>query len=142
MRWSLIIRTLACCIVGSSAQADLCSDIRLLHEQGGEMTLALPGTDLTTVCTRSLMLSGGSQVHCGWAFPYRASAATGAFQQLLEKVKACADGAQATADPDVNHPDFYELRTYRLSDHDVGVSLKDKAALGETYVFLRVAPLD
>lgn len=141
MRSSLPICALACFLTGTAAQADLCSKIRSLPAQKGEMTLTLSGANRTTVCTRSLMLSGGSQVHCGWAFPYRAVAASKTFQQLLADVKDCTDGASAAADPDVNHPDFYELQTFRLSDTEVGVSLKDKAALEETYVFLRVAPL-
>ncbi len=97
---------------------------------------------MPTPCKSSLMLSGGTQVHCGWAFPYRAPAAKDAFQGLLAAVTACSGGrVDTTADQDVNHPDYYDLQTFRWIDREIGVSLKDKAGLGETYVFLRVAPL-
>lgn len=82
-------------------------------------------------------------MHCGWAFPYREAPAQKAFQQLLSEVTACAEGNQASlADQHVNHPDYYDLQTFQLNDREIGVSLKDKAALGETYVFLRVSPLN
>ncbi len=82
-------------------------------------------------------------MHCGWAFPYRAPEATAAFERLVTTIAACL-GAEAsvTADLDVNHPDFYDLRTFQSKGREIGVSLKDKAGLSETYVFLRIAVQD
>ncbi len=130
-------------LVGSAAHANLCDDTLLLGAQSDDLTLTLPGTQMATQCTRSLVLSGGSQVHCGWAFPYRAPEANVAFERLVTAVSACL-GAEAImmADQDVNHPDFYDLQTFHLKGQEIGVSLKDKAGLSETYIFLRIAVPD
>ena len=49
-------------------------------------------------------------------------------------------GQQATLhiDQSVNHPDYYALRRYETAQADVSVSVKDKSALGNTFVFIRV----
>ena len=126
--------------VGSAAQADMCDKTLPLGACNSDLTLTLPGTEISTKCTRSLMLSGGSQVHCGWAFPYRAPAA---FERLVRTVAAClGTEASMTVDQDVNHPDFYDLQTFQSKGREIGVSLKDKAGLSETYVFLRIAVPD
>lgn len=129
--------------VGSAAQADMCDKTLTLGTRNADLTLTLPGTEMSTKCTRSLVLSGGSQVHCGWVFPYRAPEATVAFERLVRAVATCL-GAEAsmTADQDVNHPDFYDLQTFQSKGREIGVSLKDKAGLSETYVFLRIAVSD
>lgn len=130
-------------IAGSAAQADFCDDSLTLGTRGVDISLTPPGTDVIPKCTHSLMLSGGAQVHCGWAFPYRDPAATTVFEHLVTTVTNClGEAARMTADQDVNHPDFYDLRTFQLNGREIGVSLKDKAALSETYVFLRVAVPD
>ena len=128
---------------GSAAHANICDDALMLGTQSADLILTLPGTQMPTQCTRSLVLSGGSQVHCGWAFPYRAPEATVAFERLVATVSECL-GAEATmtADPDVNHPDFYDLQTFQMKGQEIGVSLKDKAGLSETYIFLRIAVPD
>jgi hypothetical protein len=41
-------------------------------------------------------------------------------------------------DQSVNHPDAYDLRLFRLDGAEFAVSLKDKGALQQTLVFLRV----
>ena len=129
--------------LGSPVRADLCDDTLTLGTTGTDITLTLPTTDMSTKCRRSLVLSGGSQVHCGWAFPYRAPEATAAFERLVTAIAACL-GAEAsvTADLDVNHPDSYDLQTFQSKGREIGVSLKDKAGLSETYVFLRLAVQD
>ena len=143
MRLFLALSVTAAIATGSAARADFCQHIRALDGQSRDITLVLPTTGTSAKCTRSLVLSGGSQVHCGWAFAYRASEATLAFQYLVSTVSACPGAAaHVTADLDVNHPDFYDLQTFRLGGQEIGVSLKDKAALSETYVFLRVAVPD
>lgn len=129
--------------VGSAAEADMCEKTLTLGTSNADLTLTLPGTEKSTKCTRSLVLSGGSQVHCGWAFPYRAPEATAAFERLVRTVAAClGTEASMTADQDVNHPDFYDLQTFQSKGREIGVSLKDKAGLSETYVFLRIEVSD
>lgn len=126
-------------VAGSAASADFCLNIRALDAQTDQLTLSLPDTGETTDCTRALTLSGESQLHCGWAFSYRAPAATKAFQRLVKTVTDCLGaGATVTTDPRVNHPDSYHLQTFELEGREFGVSLKDKASLSKSIVFLRV----
>jgi hypothetical protein len=129
--------------LGSATHADLCDDTLTLGTKSDDLTLSLPGTEMPALCTRSMALTGGTQVHCAWAFPYRSPAATAAFDRLVSAVAACL-GAEAsvTEDLHVNHPDFYDLQTFQLKGLEIGVSLKDKAGLSETYVFLRIAVQD
>ena len=131
-----------CCaiaVMASAASAELCRDIRTIDGQSGETLLTLPFTGQTTTCMRSLILGGGAQLHCGWAFSYRADEASRAFDDLVSTVAEClGDEARITADLDVNHPDYYDLQTFSLDGREIGVSLKDKATLSETYVFLRI----
>jgi hypothetical protein len=126
-------------IAGSMARADLCGDIRALDAQSNDVSVTLPVSGEVTKCTRSLVLSGGSQLNCGWAFTYRAPAASEAFENLIATITDCLGAAaHVTADLNVNHPDFYDLQTFRLEGQEIGISLKDKASLSETYIFLRV----
>ena len=99
-------------------------------------TFALPdGTEGT--CSTSLELSGARAQNCRWPFTYRAPEATEAFDAVLKATAACL-GVQPVADQDVNHPDSYDLRTFHTDTAQVAVSIKDKGALQQTYVFLRI----
>ncbi len=107
-----------------------------------ELRLSLPGPEVPeALCTVSQNLSGGKMAHCGWPFAYRAPEARQNFEALLEVVSTCM-GAQVerSADQPVNHPDAYDLVELRGQGRVLGVSLKDKAGLQQTYVFLRIAP--
>lgn len=134
------MRMISACLsicLGSQAVADpFCDAILGLDGQGAASVLTLPSGGAETQCTRSLALGGGSQLHCGWAFDYRDAAAIDAFTQGLASLEGCF--VQTTPDQDVNHPDFYDLRLFEADGQEIGMSLKDKAALGQTYVFLRV----
>lgn len=56
---------------------------------------------------------------------------------MLGDVRQCAD--PITVPPSVvNHPDSYDLLQFNFGPAIVSVSLKDKAALAKTYVFLRI----
>ncbi|MFK7874902.1 MAG: hypothetical protein AB8B71_03865 [Paracoccaceae bacterium] len=124
-----------------TAQGDpFCDDLNApLNLQSRSVVMTLPDTKNTVSCNRSRMLSGGVQLHCGWAFAFRVPEAAQAFDTLLFNVATClGEDAKVTADLDVNHPDFYDLQTFQLGDQEIAVSLKDKAALSKTYVFLRI----
>lgn len=115
-----------------------CEDMARLGVDNG--ALALPDGGAVVDCTTSLQLGGGQQVQCGWPFAYRSEEATAAFTRLNDAVSACLGPDVAiTQDQSVNHPDFYDLRLYRTNAQEIGVSLKDKAALQQTYVFLRLS---
>jgi hypothetical protein len=92
-------------------------------------------------CSFSLDLSGSKSANCNWAFSYRSDEAKNEFLDMLVVLSSCADPAFVIeADQLVNHPDFYDLRLLRIDDGDVGLSIKDKVSLQQTYVFLRLTP--
>lgn len=102
--------------------------------------LSLPG-GAVGACTTSLDLSGARALNCAWAFAFRDGTAQAAFERALTALQACPKaGAGAARDQGVNHPDFYDLRLFQSAAGEVGLSLKDKGALQQTYVFLRIAP--
>ena len=138
--------------IGLMAHADgFCGDLEALVEQAGSnsppttsiMTMGLPSSLSTqTKCTTSLSQTGARAVNCAWPFAYRSDEAQAAFDGILSEVRKCL-GADAivSRDQGVNHPDFYDLREFRFQRGEVGVSIKDKGALQQTYVFLRVQGL-
>lgn len=76
---------------------------------------------------------------CTWEFPYRAKRAYAKFDELIGRVNECI-GQQVTlhTDQSVNHPDYYSLLRYEMEQAEVSVSVKDKGALGSTFVFIKV----
>jgi hypothetical protein len=104
-----------------------------------DQSFALQGHETAGyACLASLNTKGQRSLHCMWTFPYRAGAATAAFDMLLAEVTICST-ADAQHDQGVNHPDFYDLRQFAFADRTVGVSIKDKGALQQTLVFLTVS---
>ena len=108
-----------------------------LQNMAGQV-LDLPDGSQGT-CSVSLNLSGEQANTCRWPFDYRAPEATLAFTALLDAATECL-GTEAVADQGVNHPDSYDLRTFDTDQIQVAISIKDKGALQQTYVFLRRAP--
>lgn len=101
-----------------------------------DQSFALPdNTAQQAGCSTSLNTSGGTSLHCMWTFPYRADAASQAFESLQIQASTCAKET-ARQDQGVNHPDSYDLRLFEFAGSEVGVSLKDKGALQQTLVFL------
>ncbi len=114
---------------------------QLLSVFDASRTMSLPYTAETQVtCSTSLALSGETSVNCAWPFAYRAPDAARAFEALVASVASCLEVDRSVLDQDVNHPDFYDLRIFNAPIGEVGVSLKDKGGLQETYVFLRATP--
>jgi len=96
----------------------------------------LKGADF---CTMAQDLSGANAFHCGWGHDYRTGAATKDFEDKTASLQQCFDQAAAIGtDKAVNHPDFYDQRQFQIDDVIVTISLKDKATLQQTYVFLAV----
>lgn len=72
---------------------------------------------------------------------YRSDAASEAFISLVDQDATC--GKLITAqDQQVSHPDSYDLRQFNVNGTEVSVSLKDKGALNQTYVFFRSVNLN
>ncbi len=92
-------------------------------------------------CSTSLILGGGTSTDCAWAFDYRSLEATKAFETLVAKVAECGV-VISEKDQQVSHPDSYDLRQYEVDGKEISVSLKDKGALNETYVFFRSAEME
>ena len=92
-------------------------------------------------CSTSLVLGGGTSFDCAWGFDYRSVEATLAFELLVEQVAECGELITAQ-DQQVSHPDSYDLRQYSVDGKEVSVSLKDKGALNQTYVFFRSVDLN
>lgn len=127
-------------VLTSEAQAELlCEDLNAFFDQvrSEPKTLPdpLPGAQ---GCGVSKTIDGTEAVHCNWSYPYRGAEAKAAIDQIVRSIHSCfADAAVAAVDLGVNHPDSYDLRQFLVDGALVSVSLKDKSALGETYVFLR-----
>ena len=134
------------------AAKGLCPDIRSLIEHarsgtlsnstqsGDEMdaagSLILKGA---SACEVALQLDGASY-HCRWKHPLRAAAATRSFEQFDKELRDCIGHRGAgQRDIGVNHPDSYDSRHYILDGARVVLSLKDKADLRSTFVFIRVS---
>lgn len=124
-----------------------CADVEALTGSGATQALVLPDglssamtvSERTAECRTSLALSGGSHVHCNWSFGYRSDQAKQVFQELNSAMATCL-GPEATmaTDSSVNHPDAYDLRMFDRGGQEFAVSLKDKGALQQTLVFVRV----
>ena len=138
--------------IGVARAGDFCSNIDQLMDQsrsgftdilekpaGGAgdqpVTLGLAGASNCFVTKRS----NGSSYQCTWDFPHRAQRAYDRFEALARELDRCI-GQRATlhSDRNVNHPDYYALRRYETARAAVSVSVKDKSALGKTFVFVRV----
>ncbi|MEM8653680.1 MAG: hypothetical protein AAGF36_02965 [Pseudomonadota bacterium] len=133
-----MIRALILALSTSAAHADTyCTDLTALTN-GTATDIALPsGTQGT--CTTSLDLSGTRALNCRWPFDYRAKAATETFFVLLDATTQCLN-TDGLSDQGVNHPDSYDLREFTTETAQVSLSIKDKGALQQTFIFLRVAP--
>ena len=131
-----------CALITGAAQAQFCDDLTGLAAQADTAaTLDLPSTvpSQTATCSTSPGLSGVRNVHCHWTYDYRTPEAIDAFEAVTAALSVClGQNAVMATDQSVNHPDAYDLRLFRLDDAEFAVSLKDKGALQQTLVFLRV----
>ncbi len=124
------------------AQADRCAELRGLVEEAGSDQMDLAPVAVyadAQDCSISRDERGGRTYLCHWAFPYRDAAATTAFEALDQEVRQCFNDASIMPDDlAVNHPDSYQLRRYQFGQAVISASLKDKAALCQSLVFLRI----
>ncbi|MCP5071700.1 MAG: hypothetical protein GY947_00185 [Rhodobacteraceae bacterium] len=100
-------------------------------------------TELAEAMTPEAAECGTSRIEngllvCSWSFAYRADEATAAYARATKIARTClTDNAVATVDQGVSHPDYYEATHFPVAGGDLAVSLKDKAALQTTLVFVR-----
>jgi len=83
----------------------------------------------------------GEERACRWTFTLGADGSRTLFDELRSRLEACPDMAGMTRDQGVNHPDFYDAWIFQFADAALSVSIKDKAALGQTFVVLRTVKL-
>ncbi len=91
-------------------------------------------------CEPRTTVSGEPWVFCRWQHGYRAPEASAQFDAWRDRLDTCFDASRASDDDAVNHPDSYALHQVRGQGAVLSVSLKDKAALDATFVFLRIEP--
>ncbi|SLN72334.1 hypothetical protein ROA7450_04030 [Roseovarius albus] len=96
-------------------------------------------SDIAGECRTFREHTGAKGVMCNQPFPYRSEKAVNAFAALNDSIQTClGSSAGPTQDQAVNHPDSYVLYQYVVENMKVSASLKDKAALQQTIVFLRI----
>ena len=155
----LRIAAAAACLCSIPAPAalaqDLCSDIEFLIEQSkigfqavGGTPQGEPGTHGATFllpeASQCVVVKkpGGRAYRCVWDYAYRDERAYAEFDRFVGSLSRCFGRiAKEHVDRNVNHPDFYAARRYVMAQGEVKVSVKDKAALGSTFVFISVEGL-
>ena len=103
----------------------------------GDNRAAFKGAD---TCRTTRQLGGGSAYHCAWSYPYRSKHSRTALQTFLARIESCEGVARSTQpETGVNHPDTYEQWVFRVAGRTISVSLKDKAQLDRSYLFLGIS---
>ena len=93
-------------------------------------------------CSINLLQGGISQMSCHWDFSYRSTESLLRFEDIQAEIENClGTDAALPADTQVNHPDSFELRQYEGQGARVALSLKDKAGLDQTLVFLSISAI-
>ena len=93
-------------------------------------------------CTTYLTATSETGVSCHWEYPYRSVSALQKATTLWETLSQCRDGKARAPDTQVNHPDSYDLQALEHGNTVYTISVKDKAALNLTLVFLRREPTE
>lgn len=140
--------------INAAAAADFCKNIDHLIDEAtrdfsGIIIYSGQGSSSTDVmlelkgasdCAIRQLLEGKSY-YCTWTFQYRDVEAYATFETLGQELKNClGDRAALSDDQQVNHPDFYDAQLFLLDQAKLALSVKDKSALGNTFVFISVQP--
>ena len=97
-------------------------------------------TPENAICRTYLTAEGTVGTSCHWPFAYRSGEAVTFADTLWQQISSCREGELEGQENSVNHPDSYALRTWAAASGVYRVSVKDKAQLNGTYVFLRTEP--
>jgi hypothetical protein len=133
----------------TTAQPDLCNELKQLSVLAAGGFSADPSSGAASSgpkplpkaqrCAVVQNVEGHKTYHCAWKFPFRAAAALTFSNTYNQTIAACfADATQRVADLGVNHPDSYEQQQHVVEGAVIRVSVKDKGALQETYVFVAI----
>lgn len=74
---------------------------------------------------------------CRWTFALGEPASRDLFAKIQDELGQCPNLINRARDQGVNHPDFYDAWVFEFPDATFSVSLKDKAALRQSFVVLR-----
>lgn len=127
-----------------TAHANSCIAFEDMIQQSGTNFETLPATpDIYGVapqlCDVAISSDGIKIYHCRWDYDYRAIAASELMRTLNLEIQKCLGVQSRKIEDGVNHPDTYEQRLYRLGDINISLSLKDKAALNQSFVSLQIS---
>ena len=75
---------------------------------------------------------------CRWSFDLGDNVSRALYDALVKTLRDCPNLEGAVRDSGVNHPDFYDAWAIQLGDRGFTVSIKDKSALQQTFVVLRI----
>ena len=141
MRCLLGIAAVAASLAGTAFGQDRCDSLTALTSDPVMSDLAdrHPGWLTGASCRGENLGAGKTGATCFWEHSYRNGAAEAQFNQMRDWLGACLDsGTTPITDAAVNHPDTYVLEDFIFDEKTVSISLKDKAALGKSFVFFRM----
>ncbi|MGR3614489.1 MAG: hypothetical protein ACU0BB_00420 [Paracoccaceae bacterium] len=90
---------------------------------------------------QKVVLSDGDALVCQWSFAYRSSHVEAAIKALVGEIENCSQAKVSGVPAGVNHPDTHTVYQYGTERMQITASLKDKAALGQSFVFLKIQDL-
>lgn len=133
---------LAACLAPPGVMAETCMPLqRLMDAADTGFAQEVPDSTFAdaTACDLARVSGGGATYLCYWEFAYRDPAATDVLNALDRDIRKCLSGLSAQPRVgDVNHPDTYLQKAYQRGTVTVSAALKDKAALAQTLIFLRL----
>ncbi|MEP5154554.1 hypothetical protein [Planktotalea sp.] len=92
-------------------------------------------------CGTSLQTGGARSTYCYVSYAYRSAQANNALAHLDTTLSTCFERRiPSGAGEIVNHPDSFNQIEYCDASGTYSLSLKDKAGLGETLIFLTSTP--
>ncbi len=89
-------------------------------------------------CGTALSETASREIHCRWSFDYRSDESIEMQDRMASDIRDCLGASTISPEQGVNHPDTYDQQLYRAGDMALSVSLKDKAAMQRSFVFLRI----
>jgi hypothetical protein len=121
-----------------AAQASTCAPLEEKLNSISSLQDYLEGvTSKSARCGTTLQQGGAQAIHCYVEFQYRAQQATTDLAHLHSDLSTCFDEQiPIGAGQIVNHPDSFDQIEYCGQSHRYSLSLKDKAGLAQTLIFL------
>ena len=133
-----LARHAAACALIALASPTLAQDCSVFHSLDQfEVTNLAPDN---ATCATYLTDTAQTGVSCHWPFAFRKGQARVFADTLAQTLLACRDVSAPDTDQAVNHPDSYDAQVWRAAVARYSIAVKDKGALNQTLVFLRMEP--